>query len=202
MAKTIGILTSTDTRGRFSAVGHIRLIEFQMKNDAIVLVGMAGVGKSSIGKLLAESLGFDFVDLDEYIFKKDGRTVRMIVDEDGDEALLQLEKTRMFEINLSRVVVAPGGSIIYHAGLMKYLQGQSVVVHLDDSFENIEARLQSPADRGIVGLKTKALRQIYNERRPLYSRYAYTTIDCSNKSKHQVVDEIRQLFDRVRETEQ
>lgn len=161
-----------------------------MKNDAVVLIGMAGVGKSTVGKTLAESLGFDFVDLDEYIFSKDGRTVRRIIAEYGDEALLQLEKGRMYEIVLSRIVVSPGGSIIYHPDLMKYLKKKSSVVHLDDSFENIEARLQSPSERGIVGLMNKTLKQIYNERRPLYFNCADITISCKGKSKDEVVKEI------------
>jgi len=161
-----------------------------MKSESMVLIGMAGVGKSTIGALLSKALGFDFIDLDDYILERDGRTVQEIIDDEGEEALLQLEKRRMYEIDLTRKVVAPGGSIIYHSDLMEYLRQCSTLVHLDDSFENIEERLTSVLDRGIVGLRNKSLRQIYDERRPLYSRYADITLNCQGKSQDQLAREI------------
>jgi len=161
-----------------------------MKHESMVLIGMAGVGKSTIGVLLSEALGFDFIDLDDYILEKEGRTVQEIIDDEGEEALLQLEKRRMYEIDLTRKVVAPGGSIIYHSDLMEYLRQCSTLVYLDDSFENIEDRLTSVLDRGIVGLRNKSLRQLYDERRPLYSRYADITLNCQGKSQDQLAREI------------
>ncbi len=161
-----------------------------MKHESMVLIGMAGVGKSTIGALLSEALGFDFIDLDDYILEKEGRTVQELIDDEGEEALLQLEKRRMYEIDLTRTVVAPGGSIIYHSDLMEYLRQCSTLVYLDDSFENIEERLTSVLDRGIVGLRKKSLRQLYDERRPLYSRYAEITLNCQGKSQDQLAREI------------
>jgi shikimate kinase len=161
-----------------------------MKGESIVLIGMAGVGKSSVGILLSKTLGFDFVDLDDYILKMDGKTVQEIIDDEGEEALLRLEKRRMYEIDLASKVVAPGGSIIYHSDLMEYLRQHSNVVYLDDCFETIEKRLTNASTRGIVGLKNKLLRQIFDERRPLYSRYADITINCHGKSYEQIAGEI------------
>ena len=161
-----------------------------MKSESMVLIGMAGVGKSTIGALLSEALGFDFIDLDDYISEKEGRTVQELIDDEGEEALLQLEKRRMYEIDLTRKVVAPGGSIIYHSDLMEYLRQCSTLVYLDDSFENIEERLTSVFDRGIVGLRKKSLRQLYDERKPLYSRYAEITLNCQGKSQDQLAREI------------
>ena len=165
-----------------------------MKTDSIILIGMAGVGKSTIGISLSKALGFSFVDLDDYILEKDGKTIQEIIDDEGEEALLQLEKRRMYEIDLTHRVVAPGGSIIYHSDLMEYLKQHSTLVYLEDSFENIEERLTSVSARGIVGLKNKSLRQIYDERRPLYSRYTDITINCQAKSHDEVVREILQHF--------
>ena len=141
-----------------------------MKSKSIILIGMAGVGKSTIGKALAKALGVGFVDLDDYIFKKDGKTIQEIIDESGEEAFLLLERQRMYEIDLTRTVVAPGGSIIYHPELMEYLKQQAIVVYLNDSIGNIETKLNSVATRGIVWLKNKTLSQVYEERKPLYSR--------------------------------
>ena len=161
-----------------------------MKSKSVVLIGMAGVGKSTIGMALSEALGFDFVDLDEYILENDGKTIQGIIDDEGEEALLRLEKRRMSEVDLTHKVVAPGGSIIYHPDLMAYLRQHSTIIHLDDSFERIEARLANASTRGIVGLKNKSLRQVYDERRRLHSRYANMTIDCQNRPSNQVVREI------------
>jgi len=165
-----------------------------MKSESIVLIGMAGVGKSTVGISVAEALGFNFIDLDDYILEKDGKTVQEIIDDEGEEAFLQLEKRRMYEIDLTRRVVAPGGSIIYHSDLMEYLKQYSTLVYLDDSFENIEERITSMSTRGIVGLRNKSLRQIYDERRPLYSRYADITINCQDKSQDQLAEEILQHY--------
>ncbi len=165
-----------------------------MKSEGIVLIGMAGVGKSTIGTSIASALGFNFVDLDEYIKEKEGKTLQEIIDNKGEEAFLQLEKQRMYEVDLTRRVVAPGGSIIYNSDVMEYLKHNSTLVYLDDSFENIEQRLTGVSTRGIVGLKRKSLRQIYDERRPLYSKYADITVNCKNKSEDELAEEILHHF--------
>jgi shikimate kinase len=165
-----------------------------MKSESIVLIGMAGVGKSTVGVPLSKALAFNFIDVDDYILEKDGRTAQEIIDDEGEEALLQLEKRRMYEIDLTHRVIAPGGSIIYHPDLMEYLKQRSTLVHLDDSFDDIEERLTSLSARGIVGLKNQSLRQIYDERKPLYSRYADITIKCHAKSQDKLVREILQHF--------
>ena len=165
-----------------------------MKRESIILIGMAGVGKSTIGTSLARVLGFSYIDVDEYILEKDGKTIQEIIDDEGEEALLQLEKQRMYEIDLSRMVAAPGGSIIYQADLMEYLRQNSTLVYLDDSFKNISTKLTGGLDRGIVGLKSKSLRLIYEERKPLYSRYADITINCDGKSQDEQIKEILQKY--------
>lgn len=165
-----------------------------MKSESIILIGMAGVGKSTVGRSLAQALGFDFIDLDDYIAEKEGRTLQEIIDAEGEEAFLQIEKRRVHEIDLSRRVVAPGGSIIYHSDLMEYLKQHSTLVYLEDSFENIAGKLADASARGIVGLKNKSLRQIYDERRPLYLKYADITLNCQGKSRGQIVREIRRRY--------
>ena len=165
-----------------------------MKETGIVIIGMAGVGKSTIGMVLAQALGYDFLDVDNYIFQKEGKRIQELIDSVGEEAFLDLEKRRMLEIPLPRMVVAPGGSIIYHPDLMEYLKGKAVLVYLDDSFQNIETKLTGGLDRGIVGLRYKTLRQIYEERRPLYFKYADVIIDCRGKKQDALVDEILKRY--------
>ena len=151
---------------------------------------MAGVGKSTVGSALAGDLGFDFIDLDDYLVRKEGKTIQQIIDGQGEEKLLELENEGLREIDLNRKVISPGGSIIYDADIMKYLKQVSYLVYLDDTFENIRQRLGNAPTRGIVGLKTKSLKQIYDERRPIYSWYADITLDVGSKSKKEVVSEI------------
>ena len=166
-----------------------------MKKDSIVLIGMAGVGKSTVGALVAKALKYQFTDVDEYIRRKDGKTVQQIIDEGGDEALLKLEKKRMLEIDLKRRVVAPGGSIIYHTDLMEYLKKNATLVYLEDCYDNIESRVRTDMfERGIVGLKRKSLKQIFDERQPLYRKYADIIIPCDGKSWEQIAEEILRLY--------
>ena len=173
-----------------------------MNKESIVLIGMAGVGKSTIGILLAKALEFEFIDLDCYILEKDGKTVQEVIDDADEQALLQLEKQRMGEIDLTRRVAAPGGSIIYHPDLMEYLRQKATLVYLDDSFENIETRLTNAPIRGIVGLRNKSLRQIYDERKPLYSKYADIIVNCQGKSWSQIAREILQCYAPSRKFEE
>jgi shikimate kinase len=158
--------------------------------DSIVLIGMAGVGKSTIGASLAEVLRFDFIDLDQYLSLKVGKTIQGIIDGQGESRLLEMERQSMREIDLHHKVISPGGSIIYNPDIMEYLKRSSYLVYLDDTFENIRKRLGNAATRGIVGLKSRSLREIFDERRPLYSRYADVTIDVGEKSRQAVVAEI------------
>ena len=168
-----------------------------MSKKGIVLIGMAGVGKSTAGSSLAGILGFEFIDLDEYLSCKEGRTIQRIIDEQGEGKLLELERLYMRELDPDRRVISPGGSIIYDPEIMERLKRYSYLVYLDDTFENIKKRLGNAPTRGIVGLKTKSLRQIYDERRPLYSRYADVTVDVSGKSKREVVSEIIKLMPHI-----
>jgi shikimate kinase len=169
-----------------------------VSKESIVLIGMAGSGKSTIGLALARTLGFSFTDLDEYILDVDHKTIQEIIDTKGEEALLKLEKQRMYEIDLKSRVIAPGGSIIYHPDLMEYLKQHSVLVYLDDTYEKIEGRLKNVSTRGIVGLNRKSLREVYDERRPLYSRYADITVDSEGKSQEQLIKDILNKYLNLR----
>ncbi len=170
-----------------------------MKADSIVFIGMAGVGKSTIGTLVAKALGFSFTDLDDYIAEKEQKTIQEIIDTEGGEGFLQIERRRMNEIDLTRRVVAPGGSIIYHCDLMSFLSKHATLVYLDDTFRNIQRNLESIAvSRGIVGLKDKSLRQVYDERKHHYSNFADITVHCKGKSPEELCKEILARFSEMK----
>ncbi len=161
-----------------------------VKKESIVLIGMAGSGKSTAGIVLAKSLGFGFIDLDLYIKEKDHLTINDIIETAGDEALIQIEERRMHEIDLKSRVVAPGGSLIYNPRLMEYLKQQALIIFINEAFKNIEKRLKNASSRGIVGLKHKSLYEVYCERLPLYRQYADIIIDSTGKSPEQVSEDI------------
>ncbi|MEE8399062.1 MAG: shikimate kinase [Desulfobacterales bacterium] len=161
-----------------------------MKHDSIILIGMAGVGKSTIGRQLAVALDYRFIDLDTYITERYDRTLQEIIDKEGEAAFSEVERQCMYEIELRRVVVAPGGSIIYHSDLMDYLGQRSTRVYLSDSFANISDRVVDQPRRGIVGLKEKTLEQIFDERIERYSAYADLEMDCRDKQPESIVQEI------------
>jgi shikimate kinase len=156
---------------------------------------MPASGKSTIGKLLAVELGYQFTDLDVYIRQKDHKSLQDIINTEGEAALMQLEKTRMAEIALHKRVVAPGGSLIYHADLMQQLKQRAVIIYLNESLVNLEKRLGNAATRGIIGLKGRTLSQIFSERSPLYASYADIIIDSDNLTRLQIV---RAILDKLR----
>jgi len=163
-----------------------------MRHDSIILIGMAGVGKSTVGRELSVALDYRFVDLDVYIEEKLGRAIQDIIDEEGESAFSEKERQCMYEVDLHRTVVAPGGSIIYHSDLMADLGRRTTLVYLEDAFANISSRLTDRSRRGIVGLKGKSLKQIFDEREPLYSANAHVTIDCRQKQLGEITQEIIQ----------
>lgn len=160
-----------------------------VRDKGIVLIGMAGVGKSIVGKSLASRLGMRFVDPDLIIEGKEGKPLQDIMDGRGEEYLLRIESEVVRSLDLAGCVTAPGGSIVYDSHLMAYLRGRSVLIYLYDTIENISARI-NPAGRGIVGMGGRSLSEVYAERSALYPRYAHLTINCKDRSMESILDGI------------
>jgi shikimate kinase len=149
---------------------------------------MAGVGKSVIGKELAKELFYRFIDTDELIEKKFNLKLQEIIDQWGEERFLEIEEQTILKLGkLDHSVISPGGSVIYSEKAMKFLKKISVVIFLDAPLENIEKRIPDLSTRGIIGLKTKNLIDLFYERLFLYKKYADQTI---NVSEHFCIDTI------------
>ena len=162
-----------------------------MKN--IVLIGMPGAGKSTIGVILAKSLGFDFIDTDLIIQNKTNKKLQDIIDDGGIESFLLIEAAVIQSLRCSATVVATGGSAVLSEGTMLHLKENSTVIFIDVDFDEIVKRVSNITTRGIAKSKDKSLLDVYNDRLPLYQRYADFTISAINKNVEDVVCEIQSI---------
>ena len=163
----------------------------------ITLIGMAGVGKSHLGKALAEKLGFGFVDVDQIIEEGLNLKLQQIIDRWGEDRFLRIEEKAVLALNrMDRTVISPGGSVVYSPRAMKYLKGHSTIVFLSAPIASIENRIPNQSTRGIVGLKNKKLKELFHERAVLYEKYADVTVDLSDgfDQKSVLTDIIRKVF--------
>ena len=163
-----------------------------MKN--IVLIGMPGAGKSTVGVVLAKRMGMSFMDSDLVIQEQEGKTLHEIIEERGTEGFLEVENRVNASIQPQNTIIATGGSVIYGKSAMEHLSEIGKVCYLKLSYESIDERLGDLEQRG-VALKTgQSLIDLYKERIPLYEKYANITIDCENKNIREIVSEIARIF--------
>ena len=142
-----------------------------MKN--IVLIGMPGTGKSVVGHALAQRLNYTFVDLDESIVEATGKTLPEILREDGLEEFFKMEEKVGVELNRTDTVVSTGGSMVLYEDAMAHLRENGVIVWLETPLSQIAERMPlNLTDRGIAAPAGMTLRQIYEQREPLYAKYA------------------------------
>ncbi len=158
------------------------------KNSAmnISLIGMPGAGKSTVGPVLARMLGLAFLDTDTLIEAGRHKALQEIVDEDGRLALQQLEEETVLGLQVSDQVIATGGSVIYSTRAMEHLRASSTLIFLDLPLAGLEKRLGNFAARGIVRKAGQTLAGLYQERRPLYQRYADLIISCDHRSPEEI----------------
>ncbi|MBQ9849763.1 MAG: shikimate kinase [Clostridia bacterium] len=159
-----------------------------MKN--IVLIGMPGAGKSTIGVLLAKSMLMDFVDTDLLIQKKFSDSLCGIIAERGVEEFLGIENDVICENDFQNCVVATGGSAVYGREAMEKLRANGTAVYLKLSPEELERRIDNIHTRGIAMNEGTTIAALYAERSPLYEKYADITVDCEGMTAEQCVDVI------------
>ena len=147
-----------------------------MKNN-IVLIGMPGVGKSTLGVVLAKELGYEFVDADLLIQKREKRLLKEIIAQEGVDGFLKIENDANAGIQTDKTVIATGGSVIYGAEAMEHLKEIGTVVYLKLDYETLDSRLGSLKGRGVVLRDGQTLKSLYEERVPLYEKYADVIVD-------------------------
>lgn len=156
----------------------------------LVLIGMPGAGKSTVGVLLAKLTARNFVDTDLLIQSAAGRPLQHIVDNDGYGALRQLEETVLLGLTVSNHVIATGGSAVYSERAMAHLKANGLVIYLDVDLATLTDRIDDFATRGLAKRPGQTLADLLHERSALYRQYADLTIDCSGLSHEQVCEQI------------
>jgi shikimate kinase len=149
-------------------------------HKSIVLIGMPGAGKSTIGILLAKELGLDFIDTDISIQVRWGKTLQQITDESGYMVLRDYEEQVLLSENIDHKVVATGGSAVYSDAGMARLKASATVIFLDASLPALQQRVTNFDTRGIARRPEQSFEDLFAERSLLYQRYADIRIDCSN----------------------
>ena len=158
----------------------------------LTLIGMPGAGKSYVGKRLADRRKLEFLDTDDLLAQKYGKPIQAQLEELGPDAYLDREAETIVEVTAGKdnILLSPGGSIIYRPQVVAHAKRNSKIVYLCVPQETIEERLKNCEQRAIVGLGTKSLKQLYEERTPLYERAADLIVDCETLDLSGVLDQI------------
>jgi shikimate kinase len=158
--------------------------------DSLILIGMPGAGKSTVGLLLAKTLAKDFVDTDLLIQLQQGKTLDDILREQGYLKLREYEEDVLVSACYTNHIIATGGSAVYSEKGMKHLKQFGPIVFLDVDQAELEKRIHNMDTRGIARHPSQSFTELFNERRELYLRYADVVIDGNHKTQDELVDEI------------
>lgn len=159
----------------------------------IVLIGMPSCGKSTMGVLLAKSLGYKFLDSDLLIQEREGKLLCELIAEFGNEKFIEIENNANMSIDVDNTVISTGGSVIYCKGAMAHLSSIGKIVYIKISYETLEDRLGDYTHRGVVMPAGYSLLDMYNERAALYEKYAQYTIETDNMTMAETLDAISSL---------
>lgn len=165
----------------------------------IVLIGMPGCGKSTVGVLLAKALGMDFMDTDVVLQAKEGRKLQEIIDEIGIEAFLEKEQDVILGIDCDKTVIATGGSVVYGNEAMEHLHHHGIVAYIRLPFAEIDRRVSNLATRGVTLREGQSLYDLYQERIPLYEKEADVVFDASGFDIENTVAVIARRMDALNE---
>ncbi|MCI8582997.1 MAG: shikimate kinase [Dorea sp.] len=162
----------------------------------IIFIGMPAAGKSTIGVVAAKRLGYEFIDTDILIQKREKRLLKDIIDEKGIGGFLAIEDQINSEVEAENAVIAPGGSVIYCDNAMRHYKEIGTVVYLQTSFQTISERIGDPKKRGVVLQNGQTLQDLYNERRVFFEKYADVVICEDGKTLEDTIEEVVEKFKR------
>lgn len=162
------------------------------KPSNIVLIGMPGSGKSTVGVILAKLTGRDFVDTDVLIQKEEGRSLQDIIDQDGYLALREIEEKTILKLECRRHVIATGGSAVYSRAAMTHLKTDGIAVFLNVDLQTLFTRVKDFETRGLAKRPDQGVADLFSERHALYRKYADMIIDCEGITHETVCERIMQ----------
>lgn len=167
-----------------------------MKKSNIVLIGMPGAGKSTVGVVLAKRLGCDFLDTDVLIQARQGRRLQEIIGTEGLSTFRQIEEATLLGLDCRGTVIATGGSAVYSEGGMAALKAKGTIVFLDLPLEELQRRVRDMDTRGMVIDPGETFADLFARRCPLYRRWAEITIDGRGRSVEELAAEIAERLQR------
>ena len=159
-------------------------------DNNLILIGMPGCGKTTIGVEISEMLGYGYIDSDSVIVAREGKHLSEIIAEQGTEAFLDIEAKINSELCANRCVIATGGSVIYRDYAMKKLQTMGKIVYLQYPYEVIARRLGDLKKRGVALKEGFTLKDLYEERTPLYEKYANIIVKMPDGTKMDAVNAV------------
>lgn len=158
--------------------------------DNIVLIGMPGAGKSTIGVILAKVLGKNFIDSDLLIQEQEGLLLKDIIKREGQQGYIDIENQVNRDIKTDNTVIATGGSVVYCPEAMEHFRESAEVVYIKLSYDTIRKRLGNIRQRGVVLRDGQTLLDLYNERCPLYEKYAHIIVDAEGLGIEETMEKI------------
>lgn len=170
----------------------LKVEETGMNN--LVLIGMPGVGKSTIGVVLAKVIGYQFIDSDLVIQEKEKRLLHEIIAKEGIDGFIEIENKINASLLVEQSVIATGGSVVYCKDAMKHLKSIGQIVYLKLSYQQLEKRLSDIKGRGVVLRDGQTLRDIYDERTALYEKYADIIIDEERLTIEETITKITEAI--------
>lgn len=167
------------------------------KKKNIVLIGMPGAGKSTIGVILAKVLGKDFIDADLVIQKEEGRLLSEIIEQEGPDGFLSIEERVNASLEPEGAIISTGGSVVYGEKAMEHLGRIGVIVYLKLSCKAVESRLRDIRGRGVVLRDGQTLSDLYEERSVLYERYAEVTVEEDGLGVEETLEKTLQALEML-----
>ena len=165
-----------------------------MNKKNIVLIGMPGAGKSTAGVVLAKIMQMEFVDSDIVIQRREQRSLSQIIEEDGIDGFAKVENDVNKSLDYENTIIATGGSVVYCEEAMEHLREIGTVIYIKLSYDTISARLGNIQQRGVVVKEGQTLKDLYEERCPLYEKYAHIIIDSEDLTVEELVQRMKNEY--------